>query len=404
MSKKSIPKLHVIFDTNALFTQVASDLLNQSVKRVVEENSTHPDLNIQWFLPEVVIGERKFQMLDKAKDLLPALEKMERLLGHNLNINTDILEHHVDRAITASIEELGLQPLACDVAKVDWKNLIHRSVMRNPPFDAGEKEKGFRDAIIAQTFAQLHESSPSTPSVCKVALVCNDDLLKTYVEELTGNAKNVRMLSTLDELEGLINTLVSTVPEEAVTEYAKKAMKLFFEKGNSNTFYFKERIGDVIRDRFSEQLNNAVVPGSLRTDKTWWVMNPVFMKKEKQRIYWSSSIEVEFEIFHYEQSSPDLLESNPYRSGLASPPDLFGLGNKIGIPPHSAFGLSSVPPPPSTIMGRGLFGGGTKIVDGKGRDIFDVRWSTNLSQARNLTALRLEDIQHLGNSLMDERS
>src|ERR1035437_4801521 len=98
MAKKNIPRLLVVFDTNALFTQAASDLVLPDIKRIVKDNSNHPDLSIEWCLPEVVIGERTYQMMGKAKELLPNMKKLEKLLGHNFAIDEDTLELHVNKA------------------------------------------------------------------------------------------------------------------------------------------------------------------------------------------------------------------------------------------------------------------------------------------------------------------
>ncbi|HFQ94689.1 MAG TPA: hypothetical protein ENK32_11805, partial [Anaerolineae bacterium] len=223
MTKKKIPNLFVLFDTNVLFTQVASDLVRHDVRRIVKDNSNHPDLKISWYLPEVVLGERKHQMLRKAKELLPNMKKLEKLLGHKFGVGEDTLELHVDNAISRGIEEYKFKITNVDVAEVDWNNIISRSVTRDPPFEENEKEKGFRDSIIAHSFAQLHKTSPSTPNICRLALVSEDRRLREYVSELTIDSKNVRILSSLDELEGLINTLVSTIPEEFAAELAEKA-------------------------------------------------------------------------------------------------------------------------------------------------------------------------------------
>ncbi|KPQ04539.1 MAG: hypothetical protein HLUCCO02_08670 [Idiomarinaceae bacterium HL-53] len=69
MVSKKIPTLHVVFDTNVLFTQVASDLVRASIHKLVAENSNHPDLSITWNLPKTVVGERRFQMLTKAANI-----------------------------------------------------------------------------------------------------------------------------------------------------------------------------------------------------------------------------------------------------------------------------------------------------------------------------------------------
>ena len=385
MAKKRTPRLLVVFDTNVLYTQVASDLVRAELQRIIEENSNHPDLLIEWYLPDVVLGERKYQMLQKAKELLPNLEKLEKLLGHSFGVGVDTLELHVDNAINRSIQKYDFNTARCDVKGVDWADLISRSVTREPPFEPNEKEKGFRDSIIAQSFVQLHGSSPATPNVCRLALVSSDQRLREYVEELTQNAKNVRILSKLDELESLINTLVSTVPEEFVAELTKKASKLFFEKETEKTFYYKESIRDKIKEQYATELKDTILPGHVRTGGTWWISEPIFIKKERQRIFWVSAVEPEFEISHYKYVEP---QQNAL-SGLAD------LGSQ------SLGGLASAQ------RGLGLLGtalSSKKIIDMKGREKFEVHWSANLSQAQNLTSPRLEKITHIGNDFEENNS
>lgn len=399
MTKKKVPKLLVIFDTNVLFTKVASDLVRNDVKRIVNENSNHNDLIIKWYLPEVVVGERKYQMLGKANELLPAMQKLEKLIGHSFGVGEDTLELHVDKAIANSIKECGFETATIDTNKIDWNNLISRSVMREPPFEANEKEKGFRDSIIAHSFMNLYENSPSTPNICRLALVSEDKRLLEYVEELTINSKNVRILSSLDELESLINTLVSTVPEEFVTVLSQKASKLFFTKDNDKGFYYKESIGQKIREKYSKELSDTIIPGHYRNDKTWWILNPIFMKKDRQRIYWSTTLEPEFEIYHFEREAPQ-------------PNALLGLGD-ISMPQSKnallnlgASGGIVPPPPPSPGIIGGLLelGSQKKVIDLTGKDRFEIHWSTNLSQAQNLTSPKLEKIQYMGNNLVEDNS
>jgi predicted nucleic acid-binding protein len=84
MPKKTIQILHVVFDTNSLFTQVASDLVKNEIKKLILNHKNYPDLKIKWYLPELVVGERKYQMKNKAIDLLPNLHKLEKLMGIHL--------------------------------------------------------------------------------------------------------------------------------------------------------------------------------------------------------------------------------------------------------------------------------------------------------------------------------
>jgi len=89
--KKSKPKLLVVFDTSVLFNSVAYDLVRSEVRQLIEMNSQHSDLSVKWYLPNIVIDERRYQMQGKAFQLLLSIEKLEKLLGHNLNITKEPL-------------------------------------------------------------------------------------------------------------------------------------------------------------------------------------------------------------------------------------------------------------------------------------------------------------------------
>jgi hypothetical protein len=232
-----------------------------------------------------------------------------------------------------------------------------------------------------------------------LALVSEDQLLREYVSELTLNSKNVRILAGLNELESLINTLVSTISEEFAAKLAEKAARLFFEKGNDRTFYYKESVGEKIKKQFSRELSNTVIPGHFRKPGTWWISNPIFMKKDRQCIYWTTGIEAEFEICHYESCDPPqyTLSGFPGPSGLAE----IGKGLDLGLGIDS--GVSLTPSFSSgPVLGQGLpsqFAPQKEVVDLKGKDKFEVHWSATLSQAQNLVTPKLESIEYVGNSL-----
>ena len=192
--RKPPPELKVLFDTSILFTQPAYDLTRPDVRQLIEKNSSHPDLALSWYLPRVVVGERQYQMQQRALALLPNLEKLERLLGHKLNVTPDILATRVEAAITDQIDKMSITVLDLDTNAVDWPTVITRAVRRDLPFEAGNTEKGFRDCLIAQTFFQLVRDSPTTPGHCRLAVVTSDVRLAEYVHEGTNEAKNVRVL------------------------------------------------------------------------------------------------------------------------------------------------------------------------------------------------------------------
>jgi hypothetical protein len=275
-------------------------------------------------------------MQRKAFELFPSIVKLERLLGHNLNITEKILRDRVDEAINKQLEKLAISILEIDIKDIEWEALIQRSSFRLPPFDPGEKEKGFRDSLIAESFLQLVKQSPVTSSSCRLAMVTGDVLLTEFVKNSTKETRNVRVLSSISELGSLINTLVSTVTEDFVTEMTDKARKYFFETGKDSGLYYKESIGENIIKSHSQELNAIPREGLLRENGSWWIADTVFVKKERQRIFWITQINVDAKLFRY--THPEPKASIPY-----DPSAHFGIYDPAGYlgtyDPSAHFGI-----------------------------------------------------------------
>jgi len=370
--KKTQPELKVVFDTSVLFTQVASDLVKSEVGDIIAKNAHHDDLTIQWYLPEVVLDERRYQMESKAFEFLPSIGKLEKLLGHNLNITEDILVHRVDEAIKRQLAELGISSLPIDTSVIDWHALIKRSVNRHPPFEPGEKEKGFRDSIIAESFRQLVKQSPTTPSICRLVMITDDNLLAEYILDITKDSNNVKVLSTINELESLINTLVSEVTEEFVTGLSEQVKKYFFDKGNEESLYYKENIRDKTGEQYGEELKAAPKKGLLRENGTWRISEPVFIKKERQRLCWITPIRVEAKLYKYE-----IPES--FSGSL--------LGRSYAL--NSEVEQRGALPTLANIGAQPL----KKVEIGSGKSNFEIHWSVNITPLKKLTAPRIEKIR-----------
>src|SRR4029077_13322275 len=110
---------------------------------------------------------------------------------------------------------------------------------RKPPFQMGEKEKGFRDAIILETFLQLVDGASSNRSTTRLVLVSNDGLLREATLLRIGESNNVHILESIDALKGLINTLGSSVDEKYIAQITDLAADLFFKKDVENSLYYK---------------------------------------------------------------------------------------------------------------------------------------------------------------------
>lgn len=287
-------QLRVVFDTNVLYIGSASDLVRQEVGILISE-SKFPDLEIQWYLPEVVRHERQYQMQTRALELLGPIARVQKLLGHNLAITETTLLDSVEKAVRTRQDELQLITLKLEPGRVDWDRLTVDAAYRRPPFQPGEKEKGFRDALIIECFCQLAADSPKTPKSCRIVLVSGDILVTQAAQLRIASSSSASVLSSVEELKGLINTLVSQVDEDFLASLKPKAEKLFFVEEDEATLLYKEGIQDKLMQRFKAELS-ALPPGARsRKNGEWMVNSPNFTKKTGQRIQWTTRIDVEAE-------------------------------------------------------------------------------------------------------------
>lgn len=383
------PELKVVFDSSVIFTGSASDLVNPPVAQFIADNSTHPDLKVSWYFPEVVVLERRYQMVKKGFDLLPSVQRLETLLGHNLNVTSQIIENRVDDAIQRALKQLNLGLVCLSYDQVDWGRLIQDATFRRPPFDTGEKEKGFRDSVIVESFLQLVEASPSTPRICRVSLLTGDKLISDAVTARTTSRQNVRILGTLDELKSLINTLIAAVSEEVVARIREQAGKYFFVPKQEDTLYYTEGIRKKITDGFPKELVETPSGADRRENGTWFIGPPGFVKKEGQRITWSTTVEVEAKAFKRQPTA--------FRGGLrllSEGPSVLGLGSLL---------------PPTLSPERGeqkedinrrlmdLFTGKTaeEALVAEGRSFFAVIWSHLVSTNQKFRSPKIDDIRFL---------
>jgi hypothetical protein len=372
---RTFREVRVLLDTSVLFTKAAHDLVNAETVQLIRENAIHPDLKVLWYFPETVIEERAFQMRKAGASLLPSLEKVERLLGHNLGINQKTLDERVKSAIESQLSNLGIQTVRLDVAKVEWQKIIDASVRRYPPFEDGDKEKGFRDALIGEAFIQLATQSPRTPSKCRVVLVTGDSLLADFVRPRLSGYSNIQILGSLDELKGLFSTLASQVDESFVDEIQEKAATLFFSEATSkDSIYYKENIADLIRQSYSEELSKTPVGADVRESDGILIGSPRFVNKVGQRMHWITRIRFKSKAYCWVDVQP-------------TPPPPAQLGLRAGLintPPQGGLGLLS------TLLTR------EKELTHTGSSVFEVRWSLTVDNKRKLSRATIEGIDFVG--------
>jgi hypothetical protein len=403
MTARSKTALHIVLDTNALFTEAADRLLATEISEFVLKSFDN-DLNVRWYIPSVVTGERRFQMVERANRLLPQLEKVERLLGHNLGITEEVLAARVDDVIKRHIETHKLNEVGFHESSVDWQEMVRRSISRMPPFDEGENEKGFRDAIVLETFCQLASDLPKSLQVCRIILLSNDERLVEAARERMADRNNVTFANDLDAVKTILNALASAITQEAVNKLLPRADELFFKSEEKKTLYYSAEIGAKIRSQHSQELSQ-VPPGfsSVKTKATYISSPPTFLVKEGQKLTFSTRITFRMEATRYVQRPPVI---NPVFSGL---PGGGGISTGVldsgalsrfmstGIS-HPSTGISH----PTSVAGVSNFvAGPTGIsppqydeIKRDGEIIFEAIWEATLTSSGKLTRPKLIKIEH----------
>lgn len=367
------PEIRIVLDTNALFSGSCSDLVNERTRDFINDNSSFSDLATSWYMPDVVLSEREYQMRTRGMDLLPSVHKLEKLLGHNLAITDEILGHRVQEAIKKQMVELKLVRLDLKIDATHWSDIITRSVNRLPPFEAGDKEKGFRDALIGQCFLQLVDCSPTTPKVCRVVIVSGDALLREYLKEKTSDKLNVRLFETLDELKGLLNVLASEVELDFIDSVQEAVTKAFFVPKDTTTLYYTENIRNKIEEKFKAQLEEIPAGARSRENGTWYVSPCQFVSKTGQRTKWKTRIKV---------------DSKALTVGLPEEPQ--GALSGSGLPRESD--------KTANILGVLLTQYAIKREVAKGGAVFAVSWSITVAANKAIRNASIDDIAFVENA------
>lgn len=390
MKKKKLI-LKVLFDTNIIYTGSASDLLRQGISTLIKGHDKHNDIEIKWYLPEIVLKERLFQMNKKGVELLIPIQKLEKLLGHNLNITKEIIGSRIDETIKRQLQDNNIEVVKIDTKKVDWDNLINSAVSRIAPFEDNEKEKGFRDALILESLKQLLAESPSTKTICRIAFITNDGPLNVAATSLFSNHSNLYIYQDIDEFGSLINILDSEITEEIINKISLECDKLFFEKDSTDGLYYSANVSKQIKEKFSTQLNSKPDNADIRENGSWWISKPGFEKKSKQSVTWKSIISVDFTTFKTTIS----VTSSPIATLSSISKDISGLNSRLGSGLASSlsggflsnFNTLGNQNTPQFITSK------DKVSSGKTR--FEIIWSITLTTDNKQKNPKIESINYL---------
>ncbi len=398
-ARKRRSELRVVFDTSVLYTRSGSELLRAEAIEIVRRESKHQDLRVRWYLPEVVVGERRFQMEAKALELLEKVRELEELLGKKLKVTEGMIKDCIGRSVERQMKSLGVEIAPLRVGEVDWDRVIEDAICRVAPFEPGTKEKGFRDALICECFMQVVSERVGDGRRCKVVFVTGDRLLAEAVRGRIEGMENVLVVESLEELRGFVNTLVGNVSEEFVAEMRARAGECFYGGDNRDAVYSRSDVRGKIEAKFREKLGEVPNRGSRRENGKWAIGDPSFERKKGERIYWATRIRVQAKAW----VEPEFICT--YGGTEVATGPLLEMSGQPGLSGIDVLGESEAPRGGRTIE-EWMGGGGpvspvlpeylslARMVEGE--TVFEVRWSVSVTRQGTLIRPRVGRISYVG--------
>lgn len=381
--------LHVVFDTNAIFTKTPEDLVSADAAAAIQEHSRHGDLDVTWILPEIVRKEREYQMHREFRTVQESAKRASELLGETWDLSEGKIKATFDRAIQEQASRLGIVFRGCDASRVDWDSVMHASAFRLPPFQPGQTEKGFRDAIVCETYVQVVSDLTGSDTA---VLVTNDGLIAQALRERLPGA---RLLPDMAALRDEINLRVSNVDAETAAQIEAKASKVFFDFGepeSAGSFWARAGLYDAIWDKFGDRIR-AAPPGYDWKFKRQEIGTRL-ARKEGNQLFLVTTYVVKSTGSYWQPDPP------PPQSSVGTQttpmPGLLGLQPEqaTGVNLSNLLGGTNAPlVPPNRNQLLTLLGGGGKLVSINLPDVtLEIHWSATYTRHKSVSRAKLIDI------------
>ncbi len=376
------PAVHVVLDTNVLFTELEDKLLCKEISDLILNDTSALGIDISWHIPDVVRQERRSQMFERAIKLLIPLGKLENLLGHKLNMTPDIVANRVDDAISRQISSHKLHILQVDPNEVDWHDLISRAASREPPFSANGSEKGFKDSIVVESFFQLSSRQPK--SNCRVILLSSDELVANAVDARVARTTNAGLAKDIGALKTILNAIASHLSDEAVAKILPRANSLIFTKAeDKSALWFKWELFSKLQID-GIHISKVVYEKGFKTKhRTIDGLQTNFEKKEGQRVYFQTKVTARVE------ATKDQTITN--QTSLI---DAIARLNNTIVSKSSADSTNTSLVSGNIYQSDNPMSAAREEIKKNGIIKFDINWSCTLTSRGSLIKPNLESIKH----------
>ncbi|WP_157637619.1 PIN domain-containing protein [Burkholderia ubonensis] len=386
--------LTVVFDTNALFHREFDAMVCQNARDLIARHSNHGDLGVRWVIPEIVRGEREFQMRNEFRGISSHVAKAESLFDGQWGVTQETIEQRIAARIAAELAALHIDVVPCANERVDWNDMMRRACFREPPFERGQTEKGFRDAVICETFIQLATDLVGGDTAM---LVSNDRLVRQCIES-RGIARNrARIVDDLNALDDEIQLRVANVDEDTQALIERRAQLLFLpweNRSDPTSLWSREGLYERIWREFGERLK-AAPSGMTHVTLGYELSNARLVSKEGTRVHFASIFFVR-SAFRIWVPSPNVRQDPP--ASTVAPnigSALQGLPVLQGLPAFQALPTLDQPMANSGLLGAlGVPPSGEwQQIEKPVKDAVLIRWSATFTRNRTLARASIDSLE-----------
>jgi len=365
-------QLRIVPDTNIIYTERALQLLRNEVIEMIRSSADIDEYRIEWHIPRIVLDERQFQMNKSFGKHLDQVERLQELIGSNFDISKEKISRSINSKTDEIIKELGISTIELDYKKVDWEKMVSSSVQRKLPFEDGTKEKGFRDAIVLESFYQLLEDSNLESTT--MIFISNDKIVKKALSENVTDEiyEKLSVYDSLSELRNFLNILKSQSQEKEIGMIREESHKLFYTEDDQDSIILKEGITEEIEERFHRELHELKSHAEKRINNGYNIREPIFLKKEGNQITWETFLERPFKLFISENIYPD--QFNLYGGSYLEPVAFGSVGSSL-YDPLARHGYWK-----DSYVGRGI-------------SKFSVIWSIEIDEESQIGNISVDDLK-----------
>jgi len=241
----------LVLDSNSILSPDSFKLLNPHVESRLAECRTLEA--IQVFLPRTVLVEvsyKKAVVLEKAlndwKTSGSHVANFSKIIPSSQNITTEQLKINLYRKYLnwCKLNKVSIEPTPINT--IDWKRLITNSLYRKAPFSDGKSEKGFRDALILESFVVIAKKFPDQ----EITLITGDKRLTEAAKERVA----CEVVEDIDAFLSILNLRHWHVTSARLEIFTTKASRIFFEENNPTCLFEKTGILPLIRKQYEKAL------------------------------------------------------------------------------------------------------------------------------------------------------